>query len=237
MKPTEFVLLVRSPAAGRVKRRLAAGIGDGHAAALYKAFVADILETFFGARVVPTVCYHPPEAGATVRQWLGDRYPYLAQRGRDHPGRLRCAFEDLFARGIGKVVIVASDNPDLPGGILREARDALEKSEAVLGPTLDGGYYLIGFRREAFVPEAFSDIDWSTGRVFGQTMAIIQAAGRSLAVLPQWSDVDTPGDLLALASRGSASLFRGSLTIKYLRQHPEILCRNGREKGGRGKGA
>jgi rSAM/selenodomain-associated transferase 1 len=236
MKPTDFVLLVRYPAAGRVKRRLAAGTGDCHAAALYRAFVADILSTFARARIVPTICYHPAEAKTDISRWLGYRYPYLAQRGSDHPGRLRRALEELFARGSSRVVIVASDNPDLPAELLRGAREALEKNEAVLGPTLDGGYYLIGFRKEAFVPEAFSGIDWSTSRVFGQTVAKIQDAGRSVATLPRWSDVDTLEDLQALASRGSASAVRGSRTMEYLRQYPEVLHQDGRATRGR-KGA
>jgi len=237
MKPADFVLLVKRPSAGRVKRRLAEGIGACHAAALYRTFVADILATFDGARVVPTVCYHPPGAAAFFRLWLGKGRRYLAQRGRDHPDRLRRAFEDLFARGSERVVIVASDNPDLPGGILRKAREALGKNEAVIGPTLDGGYYLIGFRAEAFVPGAFFGIDWSTPRVFGQTIAKIRDAGRKVAVLPYWNDIDTVEDLRALASRGGAPAFRRSRTMEYLREHPEVLHRDGRKEGGRGNDA
>ena len=237
MNQTDFVLLVKHPAAGRVKRRLAAGTGECHATGLYRAFVADILSTFAGARLVPTICYYPRYAGADIRRWLGDRYLYLGQRGRDHPGRLRSAFEDMFARGSGRVIIVGSDNPDLPGGIFGQASAALGNNEAVLGPTLDGGYYLLGFRREAFVPEAFSGIDWSTGRVFGQTSARIRSAGRSLAVLPCWSDIDTIDDLRALASRGAASAFHGSLTMEYLRRNPEVLNRDCKSTGRRGKGA
>jgi hypothetical protein len=234
MKATDFVLLVKWPAAGRVKRRLAAGIGAGHAAALYQTFVADLLSTFARARVAPTICYHPPGAKNDISRWLGAHHPYLAQRGRDHPGRLRSAFGDLFARGSERVIIVASDNPDLPGKMLVGASKALEKNAAVIGPTADGGYFLIGFRREAFVARAFSRIDWSTNRVFGQTLARIQDAGRSVAVLPQWSDVDTLEDLRALASRGNAPASRRSRTMGYLREHPEVLHRDGREKGGRG---
>jgi hypothetical protein len=237
MKPTDFVLLVKRPAPGRVKRRLAEGIGPGHASALYETFVADILATFARARVVPTICYHPPGAAAFFRRWLGDGHRFLAQKGLDHPGRLSRAFEDLFARGSERVIIVASDNPDLPGGILRKAREALGKNEAVIGPTLDGGYYLIGFRAGSFVPGAFSGIDWSTPRVLGQTVARVRDAGRSVAVLPRWSDVDNLEDLQALASRGGAPAFRRSATMEYLREHPEVLNRDGREKGGRVKDA
>jgi rSAM/selenodomain-associated transferase 1 len=223
MTPADFLLLVKDPSEGRVKRRLAEGIGGTHSAGLYRAFVLDLLSTFFSASIRPTICYHPASARQAIMAWLGPRYTYLAQRGSDHPDSLRRAFEDMFAAGAEKVVILASDNPDLPAGLLALASEALHCADAVLGPASDGGYYLVGFRRDALVLGAFRQLDWSTDHVFRQTSERIRDAGRSLSVLPVWHDIDNIGDLRELARRGANSDFARSRTMGYLLQNPGIL--------------
>ncbi len=217
MSPTEHVLLVKSPARGAVKRRLAAGTGPVHATALYRAFVLDMLSAFEDASVTPVICHHPPGAAGAIRRWLGPRYRLRAQRGRDHPGRLMHAFEDLFRSGADRVLVFASDLPDLPARIIKQAARALDKSEAVLGPGADGGYYVIGFQRESFLPEAFVGLAWSTGRTFRQTVGKLRLAGRSLAFLPRWQDIDTPEDLAGLFRRNRRTAFRHSRTMEYCR--------------------
>ena len=219
---TDFVLLVRLPVRGMVKRRLAAGIGNGPANELYRRFVSDMLDTFGKAAVRPVICHHPPGDAGAVRRWLGPGYRRLAQRGRDHPARLRHAFEDLFADGAERALIFASDLPDLPARIVRQAARALDRSEAVLGPGADGGYYVVGFRRESFVPGAFRGIAWSTDRAFAQTAERIRKAGRSLHVLPPGNDIDTMRDLAAFMGRNRRTAFRHASTMKYLRRHPAL---------------
>jgi rSAM/selenodomain-associated transferase 1 len=222
MKPTEILLLVRSPVEGRVKRRLAAGIGKSHAGALYLRFVLDMLSTFKSVGIVPVICHHPPGSIRTVRRLVGPGFDLLAQRGSDHPGRLRFAFEDIFARGADRAIIVASDSPDIPVKYMAEAMAALDRSDSVIGPAKDGGYYLVGFRADTFVPEAFRDIDWSTDRVFSQTAGKIRNAGRSIQVLPVWYDIDNAGDLASLFRRNRSTAFKSSLTMEYLRKHPGL---------------
>jgi uncharacterized protein len=217
MSRSDFVLLVKYPEPGAVKRRLASGTGPLHAAALYRAFVLDMLSAFDKASVTPVICHHPAGAANAVREWLGPRYRLLAQRGEDHPSRLRNAFEDMFAEGSDRVVIFASDLPDLPARILRQAGRALKKSGAVIGPCPDGGYYAIGFRRESFLPEAFRDIAWSTSETFHQTVGAMVLAGTGHAILPQWGDIDTPEDLVALHERNRRTSFRHSRTMESLR--------------------
>lgn len=224
MSTVEAALLVRSPAKGRAKRRLAADIGTTHAAALYRRFVPDMLASFEEASVEPVLCHHPPGDRGAIRRWLGPGHRLQGQRGRGHPMRLRHAFEDLFADGAGRVVVFASDVPDLPARLISRAVRALERTDAVLGPSADGGYYVIGFRRDRFVPGAFSGIDWSGERTFDQTAGIVRGAGRRLGILPGWRDVDTADDLVALVRRNRATAFRGSLTMRYLLQHPEVLA-------------
>ena len=223
MKRTEYVLLVRLPVRGMVKRRLAADTGSAQATELYRRFVGDMLSTFEKASIQPVICHHPKGAAGAVRRWLGPRYRLLAQRGRDHPGRLRRAFEDLFADGADNVLIFASDVPDLSTRTIREAGHALERCEAVLGQSGDGGYYAIGFRRASFVPGAFTGIAWSTDRAFAQTAEKIRMAGRSLHILPRRHDIDTAGDLGAFVRRNRKTGSSRSHTMAYLRRHPGLV--------------
>jgi hypothetical protein len=99
---------------------------------------------------------------------------------------------------------------------MRDAFVSLETMDSVIGPSLDGGYYLIGFRYDRFLPEAFQEIQWSTDTVFRQSLKTIEAAGQKVAVLPRWSDVDTLHDLHELMRRGMDSEFRSSRTISFL---------------------
>ncbi|MCH7908295.1 MAG: TIGR04283 family arsenosugar biosynthesis glycosyltransferase, partial [Candidatus Hydrogenedentes bacterium] len=112
--------------------------------------------------------------------------------------RMGLAFREAFRDGLDRVIIVGTDCPDLTGPILRSAFDRLAQHDVVLGPATDGGYYLIGVRREATVralPHILSQIDWGTEHVFGQTLAAVRAQGLSGSTLPPLDDVDHPEDL------------------------------------------
>ena len=104
---------------------------------------------------------------------------------------MRGAFAEHLAEGFERVVLVDSDSPTLPGQILEDACQALDQHDVTLGPTSDGGYYLIGMHR--FHAQLFEGITWSTPRVYAQTLA--QATGLRVLELPEWFDVDVPADL------------------------------------------
>ena len=100
--------------------------------------------------------------------------------------------------GCGPIIVTGADSPTLPGSFTETARDALtaEKTDAVLGPTVDGGYYLLGLRN--CVPRLFQNIDWSMPLTYEQTASNINGLGLHLLELLQWYDVDTFSDLLRL---------------------------------------
>ena len=97
---------------------------------------------------------------------------------------------------------VGSDSPTLPAKYVTQAFEALETEPAVLGETDDGGYYLVGLSAPA--PELFTDIHWSTSRVYAETMASAEAAGITVARLPAWYDVDTAADVARWMGHGDA---------------------------------
>jgi len=111
---------------------------------------------------------------------------------------MRDAFKELFAGGYESAVMIGADLPTLPLSHLRAAFAALERRPVVLGPSLDGGYYLIGLR--APQPELFEGIAWSTSQVLSQTIERINQLGLQVQCLEPWYDVDTIDDLDFLVS-------------------------------------
>jgi glycosyltransferase A (GT-A) superfamily protein (DUF2064 family) len=106
----------------------------------------------------------------------------------------------------------------LPVEYIDLAFSQLKTTDAVLGPSSDGGYYLIGFSKDTFLPEAFDGVDWSSERVCEQTLDILKQHHLAITVLPQWHDVDNAEDLKSLYDRNIDTAFSKSLTMCYLRQ-------------------
>jgi rSAM/selenodomain-associated transferase 1 len=115
------------------------------------------------------------------------------QAGEDLGGRMHRTFIDLFAKGYEQVVIVGTDVPTLPLPVYREAFAMLDCSDLVLGPAIDGGYYLIGLRQPA--EQLFTDVPWSTDQVLSITQQKAKALGLSVGLTVTWRDVDTVADL------------------------------------------
>ena len=210
------LVFVKFPVRGHVKTRLAAQIGQEQALRLYESFVLDILEWVKNLDVPVGICFDPPEAKEQFKQWLGGDYSYFAQIGRDLGQRMKNAFVHSFDEGFERVILIGSDIPDLPAQYLHEALNALESNGAVIGPSRDGGYYLIGFSRASFLPAVFEDITWSTSAVFRQTIAIFRKNELKVHLLPEWYDVDTAADLQSLLLRNRLTPFEDSRTYRYL---------------------
>ncbi|MHC4362984.1 MAG: TIGR04282 family arsenosugar biosynthesis glycosyltransferase [Planctomycetota bacterium] len=213
-----ILLFVKHPAPGRVKTRLAEQLGPGRAAALYENFVLDLLDTLRSLNVNLRIFFEPAEALNDIRHWLGENHSYVLQRGNNLGQRMKNAFAYAFADGCSKGVLIGSDLPDLPADFLSLGLRALDTGDAVLGPSSDGGYYLIGFSRETFLPEAFDNIAWGTDRVFAHTVKTLKRHRRKLYVLPRWHDVDTLEDLKSLVARSRGTDFRNSRTFTFLQE-------------------
>jgi rSAM/selenodomain-associated transferase 1 len=138
---------------------------------------------------------HPPEKNWQIREWLGPGYPVISQQGKHLGERMANAFENRFSAGFKKVLLVGTDIPDLPGSVFDEAFEALEHGSAVIGPTVDGGYYLIGFNHNTFFRDIFEGIAWSTSQVFEQTMKHFAHRHMRIHILPKWRDLDRHEDL------------------------------------------
>lgn len=211
------LLFVRAPELGRIKTRLGKKMDAAAVCRLYQCFVQDIIETLTAGGHDMIVFFTPPHRGAAVQAWLGDTLSYQAQAGKNLGDRMRHAFADVFAGGVDQAVLIGSDLPDLDNRIIETSFEYLKQKDAVIGPAEDGGYYLIGLRKNAFDNDLFSGIDWGTGSVFRQTMGKIHDACLSCHVLPYWQDIDTPDDLVAFYRRGKANGLTHLKTMIFLK--------------------
>ena len=216
-----ILFFVKYPEAGNVKTRLSEALDDGSAARLYRFFVTDILAMLRKTGYPVMVCYTPTDREKAFRAWLGDWYHYMPQRGGNLGERLQHGFAEAFARGYDGAVAIGSDSPDLPARFIHEAFAELAHDSMVIGPAIDGGYYLIGFTRHTFSPRAFEGIEWSTPTVFAETLRRLQDSSKEgdIYILPAWKDVDTLEDLQALYHRNRESLFAASDTMRYITEH------------------
>ena len=207
---TGIILFAKHPRPGQVKTRLLPLCTPTQAADLYRGFLLDSVALLrASAADLKVVACEPPEAEGELAALLGrEGLAFVPQPQTGLGQRLDQLFAWAFAQGMERVLALGSDSPSLPAALLDEGLELLTRREVVIGPSTDGGYYLIGLRQPA--PELFTGIAWSTGQVLDQTLE--RLGQRSLGLLPMWYDVDTPEDagllkvhLQALARAGIAS--------------------------------
>lgn len=214
-----LVVFAKAPVPGAVKTRLSPALSPDAAAEFYAASLDDV--------VVSAVC-----ATGSVDIWYAGDGGYFEQRFPEIPRarqpagdlgtRLMEAFDRTFAAGADRVSVIGSDAPTLPRPVLAGAFHALDRADAALGPTEDGGYYLVAVRRDAW-PRAkvlFREIAWSTDEVLDQTRARASAATLGVALLPLWYDIDRAEDLVRARQDAAADSRLGA----WLRERPHLTA-------------
>jgi uncharacterized protein len=182
---------------GAVKTRLAVSIGEYAAASLHRLFVQTLLHRLQNVANRYVLCFTPANSADSFRQLSLGTWILEPQSPGDLGARMRHYFETaLSAEEPPRTILIGSDSPDLPVEYVEEAAEKLREFPVVLGPTNDGGYYLIGLSQ--LVPPIFDDIPWSTPEVWPQTVARLEAAQIPYHVLPGWYDVDDDRGLNAL---------------------------------------
>jgi hypothetical protein len=189
----EVAVFLDAPRLGAVKTRLAGEVGERHALRLYRIMASRTLDAADRAELEATVWYAPADAGAEMRFWLGERRRLVPQASGDHGARLAASLR-ATASGRGWLAL-AADCPALDARLLGAAAAHVLHGDPVLGPTHDGGYYLIG--GVAPLPDLFSGIAWGTGRVLSETRARFARAGRVWRELPTLRAVSTAADAQA----------------------------------------
>ncbi|HTG01053.1 MAG TPA: TIGR04282 family arsenosugar biosynthesis glycosyltransferase [Nitrospirota bacterium] len=192
---TCILLFVKAPEKGQVKTRLAADIGGDSALRLYECLVLDSVEILKRSGIPFRICYSPPEALDKLQNWLGRDIVFLPQSGADVGERMERAFIHLFQEGMQRVIIIGSDILGLCNEMLEHALHELDSHDTIIGPALDGGYYLIGFTEKGFERAVFQNMTWSTDTVFEETMRRLAKSGHKVSVLPQLRDIDRKEDM------------------------------------------
>jgi rSAM/selenodomain-associated transferase 1 len=210
---------------GAVMTRLAAALGDQAAASLYRQFLATLIERLADAADKRLVVFAPADRRAEFQSLIAslgglDRWHLCAQGPGELGDRLKHFFVEAFAGGADRVVVVGSDSPSLPAAQIDRAYGLLGRVPLVLGPTTDGGYYLIGAR--GGVPPVFDEVPWSTSDVYRATLARAQQAGWACAEIAPWYDVDTIDDLVRLKEELAHHRARSAWSVSLHR----AVCRH-----------
>jgi uncharacterized protein len=195
-----LILFSRYPKPGSTKTRLIPLLGAEGAAQLQKSMteaIAASARRLADRLAMETVVCHHGGSTEAMRAWLGDGFIYEQQGPGDIGERMHRALLNGLGAGADRIVLVGCDIPELSEAIMAEAFDRLHQRRVVLGPSLDGGYYLIGVRSDippSVLASLFVDIPWSTADVFLRTVDRMEAAGIPFVPLPLLRDVDEPVD-------------------------------------------
>ena len=193
LKKNRLIIFAREPRSGRVKTRLKKVLGPIHTTSLYKAFVKDVLQACRQVSCTQRVIYH---TGSRKIPFLGQfkkHFEYQRQSGNDLGQRMLHAFSESKNKGFEKIVIVGTDTPHISPTIIRKAFHKLSRYNVVLGPSRDGGYYLIGLND--VIPGLFSGIRWGTQGVLLATIQKARRLKKKVCQLQPLDDIDTINSL------------------------------------------
>jgi hypothetical protein len=224
---TFFALLVKDPQAGPVNAGLAEVLGAPTAAKVYRSCIMDLCERFAPLSVDSRVlCYAPRGARRSVALLASRHWRLAQQQGPSRGQVLANLFEEVFRLGHQRAVVLLTDCPTVPEAFVIEAFDRLLLDDVVLGPTTDGGVYLVGLSLER--PELFLGFDWNGEGVFDALVDRVEAFGLILGLVPHWYEVADRAGLERLASHlralgvaGSESMPKRTQTLLQRLRLPE----------------
>ena len=197
-----LIVFARFPEPGRTKTRLIPLVGPERAVEAYRRVAEETarqVRRLERPGLERIVWIEPGSRMPEASRWLGPSFRYRPQPAGDLGVRLSAAFGEAFREGDEHVVAIGTDCPGLGAPLLDRAFDVVASGKAVLGPSEDGGYYLIGLPRPS--PNVFREIPWSTSEVFRVTRGRLEGDGAEVAILETLRDLDTPDDFTALLRR------------------------------------
>ena len=196
-----LIIFTRFPTPGLTKTRLIPALGAEGEADLQRQMTEHTLSVvgpLISEGIQLQVRYEGGDE-SDMKKWLGEVLSFVPQGEGDLGDCMRRAFGDSFKEGFDRVVIVGTDCPSLDSESVVEGFDLLEENTLVLGPAVDGGYYLIGIRSDAsewLYELVFENIPWGTDQVFNTTVNVLAETGLDVGLLNEKADVDEPEDLV-----------------------------------------
>jgi rSAM/selenodomain-associated transferase 1 len=188
---TTLIVFVKAPRHGAVKTRLAKTLGASAALDIYNNLVRSVLGTFSEHRQLE-VCYSPDDALDEIKPWLRPNWTARPQGPGDLGQKMFRSFCYAFGHGTRKAIIIGSDCPELTTQDIQQAAASLDHHDLVLGPSEDGGYWLIGLKKTQ--SELFQNMPWSTYKVLDETIRRATALKLRIYALRVLRDIDTADD-------------------------------------------
>ena len=213
MNKNLIIMFVKEPKLGFVKTRLAKSCGHGFVVNLYVRFVQDLIYTLQSGKSDFKLCVYPNLE--LVNKIFGGFDNFLQSSG-NLGTKMQKAFEEKFKSGYNKIVLIGSDAPHITNSLLNDSFEQLDYHDVILGPSLDGGYYLIGFNKDTFTSNAFEDIEWSTTNVLEQTLQKLHK--KNVYLQEELNDIDILDDLKDFYEKFYKGYFEDSETIKFLKE-------------------
>ncbi len=193
-----LIVFLKYPQPGKVKTRLAEETSDISAAEFYKRCTENILNEINlvgSTKIVPILFSSDKSDVNKIIEWTNYKFKVYQQEGDSLGERMYNAFKLVFSEGFSNAIIVGTDVPDLSAVEIKYAFDQLRSTDFVIGPSPDGGYYLLGMN--IFDPDLFDNIEWSTPSVFKSTIKIIDRKKSSYYLLPMLIDIDYKNDIIS----------------------------------------
>ena len=197
-----LAIMAKAPVAGQVKTRMLPALSAQGAAELARALLLDQLEHLQKLSLADLyLAFAPAEAAPLMKQLAPGAFRLISQEGEGLGEKMDCLFETLRAFGHKNIVLIGGDLPPLPFRLFEQAYVYLQAPDrrAVLGPSRDGGYYLIGLNQP--LPEIFEGMTWSHDRVLAETKAKLACRSIDPLILSEWFDIDTLDNLRHLRSQ------------------------------------
>lgn len=195
-----LIVFAKEPEIGKVKTRLSTHLSKTDCIKLYKAFLKYTIELARNIKCNQRiVAYDSGDRSPDYLKKIATDFKFCKQEGKNLGERMYNAFVYAKDKKAEKTIIIGSDSPNLPSGIIKNAFQKLDRYDLVLGPAYDGGYYLIGLKEP--YKKIFEGIKWSSNTVFARTLKKAKKLKKKIAVLDFWYDIDMPKDLQYLEGK------------------------------------
>ncbi len=212
LKENALIVFYRYPELGKVKTRLAKELGDEFAFEFYSKCSSYVLEKLTSLNNIEVYIFFSDNKDISK---FDNQFKFIlsSQVGNSLGQKMNQAIKDVLCLGHKKVIICATDTPDLGKSNISDAFMSLEKSDFVFGPAVDGGYYLIGMKEEASF--LFENMTWSHSDVLKESLSRIKRKNQSSSLLERLIDIDTKEDLLVWLSTSGDDYFKESINALY----------------------
>ncbi len=210
-----IIIMAKVPIAGTVKTRLQPFLSVEQCTELAECFLRDTVSKAKSLSNELIIAYTPGEKRDVLLAILPNEQIFIEQKGVNLGDKMFHAFEFAFSQNSDAIVMIGTDSPTFPAQFITQAFEMLPETDAVLGETADGGFYLFGLRK--LKKEIFETVEWSSPKTFEQTARNIENLDLKLSLLPNWYDVDTPDDLKRLKKDLSKNPSIAPKTFEFLK--------------------